>query len=92
MLEALIVDGNAAQKHVRRARIVLLVGDDFGTDEIRRRLRVSNPTTRRWWALYVEAGVDGLCRAKTRPPGKAPLGLGRTSLRPQNQIPGAPLS
>jgi hypothetical protein len=37
-------------------------------------LDVSKPTIRRWRTRYVEAGVDGLCREKTRPPGKAPLG------------------
>jgi len=73
-LEALIGNGNTAQKHVRRARIVLLAGDGIGTDEIHRRLRVSKPTIRRWRTRYMEAGVDGLCRDKTRPPGKAPLG------------------
>jgi len=43
-LEALIANGNTPQKHVRRARIVLLAGDGIGTDEIQRRLRVSKPT------------------------------------------------
>jgi transposase len=72
-LEALIANGNTPQKHVRRARIVLLAGAGIGTDEIQRRLRVSKPTIRRWRTRYVEAGVDGLCRDKTRPPGKPPL-------------------
>ncbi len=49
-----------------------LAGDGIGTDEIQRRLQVSKPTIRRWRTRYVEAGVDGLCRDKTRPPGKAP--------------------
>ena len=73
-LEALIANGNTPQKHVRRVWIVLLAGDGVGTDEIQRRLSVSKPTIRRWRTRYVEAGVDGLCRDKTRPPGKAPLG------------------
>ena len=73
-LEALIANGNTPQKHVRRARIAALAGDGIGTDEIQRRLGVSKPTIRRWRTRYVEAGVDGLCRDKTRPPGKAPLG------------------
>ena len=73
-LEAMIANGNTLQKHVRRAGIVLLAGDGIRTDEIQRRLRVSKPTIRRWRTRYVEAGVDGLCRDKTRPPGKAPLG------------------
>jgi len=72
-LEALIANGNTPQKHVRRARIVLLAGDGIGTDEIQRELGASKPTIRRWRTRYVEAGVDGLCREKTRPPGKAPL-------------------
>jgi hypothetical protein len=46
-LEALIANGNTPQKHVRRARIVLLAGDGVGTDEIKRRLDVSKPTIRR---------------------------------------------
>ena len=74
-LEALIANGNTPQKHVRRARIVRLAGDGVGTDEIQRRLGVSKPTIRRWRTRYVEAGVDGLCRDKTRPPGKAPLAV-----------------
>ncbi len=72
-LAALIADGNTPQKHVRRARIVALAGAGVGTNEIQRRLGVSKPTIRRWRARYVEAGVDGLCRDKTRPPGKPPL-------------------
>jgi transposase len=71
----LIANGNTPQKHVRRARIVLLAGDGVGTDEIQRRLGASKPTIRRWRTRYMEAGVDGLCRDKTRPPGKAPLGV-----------------
>jgi transposase len=74
-LEALIGNGNTPQKHVRRAWIVLLAGDGVGTDEIQRRLGVSKPTIRRWRSRYVEAGVEGLCRDKTRPPGKPPLAM-----------------
>ena len=72
-LEALIANGNTPQKHVRGAWIVALAGDGVGTNEIQRRLGVSKPTIRRWRTRYVEAGVDGLCRDKTRPPGTAPL-------------------
>ncbi len=74
-LEALIANGNTPQKHVRRAWIVLLAGDGVGTDEIQRRLGVSKPTIRRWRSRYVEAGVEGLCRDKTRLPGKPPLAM-----------------
>ena len=48
--------------------------DGVGTDEIQRRLGVSKPTIRRWRTRYVEAGMDGLCSDRTRPPGKPPLG------------------
>ncbi len=74
-LEALIGNGNTPQKHVRRAWIVLLAGDGVGTDEIQRRLGVSKPSFRRWRSRYVEAGVEVLCRDKTRPPGMPPLAL-----------------
>ncbi len=73
-LEALIANGNTPRKHVRRARIVLLAGGGIGTDEIQRRVRVSKSIIRRWRTRYVEAGVDGLCRDKTRSLVMAPLG------------------
>jgi transposase len=69
-LEALIANGNKAQKQVRRARIVLLVGDGIGTDEIHRRLRVRKPTIRRWRTRYIEAGVDGLCATRRGRPAR----------------------
>jgi transposase len=72
-LAELIANGNTPQKHVRRAQIVALAGAGIGTCEIQRRLGVSKPTIRRWRTRYVEAGVAGLCRDKTRPPGKPPL-------------------
>lgn len=72
-LERLIADGTTLWKHVQRARIALLAGDGVGTVEIQRRLDVSRPTIRRWRSRYVEAGVYGLSRDKTRPPGKPAL-------------------
>ena len=35
---------------------------------------ISRPAVWRWQRRYVEAGIDGLLRDKTRKPGKAPLG------------------
>ena len=70
----MIANGNTPQKHVRRAQIVALASFGIGTDEIQRRLGVSKPTIRRWRTRYIAACVDGLCRDKTRPPGKPPLG------------------
>ena len=41
--------------------------------EIMRRTGISKPTVWRWQARYLEAGVDGLLRDKSRPPGTPPL-------------------
>ncbi len=41
--------------------------------EIMRRAGTSKPTVWRWQARYLEAGVDGLLRDKSRPPRKPPL-------------------
>ncbi|MDP6787451.1 MAG: IS630 family transposase [Rhodospirillales bacterium] len=72
-LEALVCDGKTPQKHVWRARIVLLTADGFGTVGIMRRTGKSKPTVWRWQERFMEQGVDGLVHDKTRPPGKAPL-------------------
>ncbi len=60
LLERLVSDRNTLQKHVWRARIVLLSGDRLGTMEIMRRAGKSKPTVWRWQARYIEAGVEGL--------------------------------
>ena len=72
-LEAVVQDGNAKQKHVWRAQIILESADGHGTMEIMRRVGVSKPTIWRWQARYAQQGVDGLLRDATRPPGKAPV-------------------
>jgi transposase len=72
-LSGLVADRNTPQKHAARAHIVLLTGDGLGTMEIMRRTGQSKPTVWRWQARYAEAGVDGLLRDKTRPPGRQPL-------------------
>jgi len=72
-LSGLMADRNTSQKHAARAHIVLLTGDGLGTMEIMRRTSQSKPTVWRWQARYGEAGVDGLLRDKTRPPGRKPL-------------------
>jgi transposase len=75
-LAAIVADRNRAQKHVWRARVVLLTGDRVGTAEIMRQTGLSKPSVWRWQERYMEAGVDGLLRDKTRPPGIAPLAEG----------------
>ncbi len=72
-LEAIISDGNALQKHVWRARIVLLGARGLGTHAIMRETGKSKTCVWRWQERFMEEGVDGLLRDKTRPPGKTPI-------------------
>src|SRR3954454_4618949 len=74
-LEAITKDRNASQKHVWRADIVLLSADGVGTNEIMRRTGTSKTCVWRWQQRFMEEGVDGLLRDKTRPsriPGLGP--------------------
>jgi hypothetical protein len=73
-LAAIISDRNRPQKHVARARIVLLSADRLDVAAIARTAGISRPAVWRWQRRYAEAGVEGLLRDKTRKPGKAPLG------------------
>jgi transposase len=75
-LAAIVGDRNRLQKHVVRARIVLLSADRLDVAAVARRAGSSRPAVWRWQRRYAEAGVDGLLRDKTRKPGKAPLGDG----------------
>src|SRR4051794_24068702 len=72
-LERVVADRNSPQKHVWRARIILATGEGCGTAEIMRRAGVSKPSVWRWQQRFMEAGVDGLLRDKTRKPGLPPL-------------------
>jgi transposase len=65
--------GNSPQKHVWRARIVLISADGVGTMEIQRRTGKGKPTIWRWQARFMAEGVDGLLHEATRPAGKPPL-------------------
>ena len=66
-LEAVVTNRNSPQKHVWRARIVLLTADGLGTVEIMRRTGKSMTCVWRWQERFMAAGVDGLLRDKTRP-------------------------
>ena len=72
-LEAIVSDRNAPQKHVWRANIILATADGCGTTEIMRRSGRSKPVVWRWQERFMQEGVDGLLRDKTRKPGKPPL-------------------
>ncbi len=72
-LDAIVADRNSAQKHVWRARIVLLSAAGAGTNEIMRTAGVSKTAVWRWQQRFMEEGIDGLLRDKTRPSRIAPL-------------------
>ena len=72
-LEAIVADRNSPQKHVWRARIILLTGDGVGTNEIERQAGVDKNSVWRWQERFMAEGVDGLLRDKTRPSRIPPL-------------------
>ena len=76
-LETIVADRNTPQKHVWRARIVLLTADGLGTNGIMAATGRSKTTVWRWQERFMEAGVGGLLQDKTRPPGKAPIAAAR---------------
>ena len=78
-LETIVTDRNSAQKHVWRARIILLTYDGRGTAAIMREAGVSKTCVWRWQERFMAEGVDGLLRDRTRPPGKAPVPADRTA-------------
>jgi len=72
-LETVVLDRKSSQKHVWRAKIILLTANGLGTHEIMRRTGKSKPCVWRWQERFMTDGVDGLLRDKTRPPGKPPV-------------------
>ena len=72
-LEAIVADRNSPQKHVWRARIVLLTADGLGTNEIMRQAGTSKVTVWRWQERFMRSGVAGVLRDKSRPSRIAPL-------------------
>ena len=72
-LEALQNNRNTSRKLAWRSGIVLATADGHGTFEIVRRTGMSKPTVWRWQARYLDEGVPGLKRDKTRPSRVPPL-------------------
>ena len=72
-LQALVGNRNTPRKLVWRAEIVLATADGHGTFEIMRRANTSKPTVWRWQERYLDEGVSGLKRDKTRPSRVPPL-------------------
>jgi transposase len=74
-LEKLVRDRNTPQKVVWRARIVLMAGDGVGAVAVARQVGKSVPSVRRWRRRYASAGVEGVLKDATRPPGRQPLAV-----------------
>jgi transposase len=73
-LKAVVANRNSPQKHVWRARIVLLTAAGHGTGEIIRRTGKAKTVIWRWQERFKAEGAAGLWRDKTRPSRIAPLG------------------
>src|SRR5260370_14793973 len=72
-LEAVVANRNSAQKHVWRAKIVLLTIDGHGTADIMRATGKAKTVIWRWQERFRDEGAAGLCRHKTRPSRPPPL-------------------
>src|SRR6266852_3078714 len=66
-------DRNSPQKHVWRARIILLTAASAGTVAIMRALGKDKRAVWRWQERFMQEGVAGLTRDKTRPSRIPPL-------------------
>src|SRR5437879_4944282 len=72
-LKAVVANRNSPQKHVWRAKIVLLTADGRGTAEIMQATGKAKTVIWRWQERFVAEGAAGLWRDKTRPSRIAPL-------------------
>jgi transposase len=72
-LRDLVSNGNTPQKIAKRAQIVLMTAESHGTMAIMRAVGVAKTTVWRWQAYFLEAGVAGLVKGRSKPPGKKPL-------------------
>jgi transposase len=72
-LQSIVADGNTRQKIVKPARIVLMTAEGHGTVAIMRTVGVAKTTVWRWQKYFAEAGVAGLIKGRSKPPGKKPL-------------------
>src|SRR5437870_6962981 len=72
-LQSIIRDRNSPQKHVWRARIIVLTADGNGTSALTRAVGKGKTVVWRWQERFVHEGVEGLTRDKTRPSRIPPL-------------------
>ncbi len=78
-LRAIVADPKSPQKHVWRARIVLLSDDGRGTSAIMAETGKSKTCVWRWQERFMSDGVEGLLHDKSRPPGTAPISPDRVA-------------
>jgi hypothetical protein len=83
-LEKIVGDGNAAQKVAKRAKIVLMTAAGAGVMAIMRTVSVSKTTVWRWQKYFVKAGVAGVIKGRSKPPGKKPIAEKTVKERPAN--------
>ena len=74
-LEAVVANRNSPQKHVWRAKIVLLTAADRGTAEIMQATGKAKTVIWRWQERFRDEGAAGLWRDKTRPSRIPPLSI-----------------
>ena len=72
-LKSVVANRNSPQKHVWRAKIVLMTADGHGTAEIMQATGKAKTVIWRWQERFGEEGVAGLWRDKTRPSRIPPL-------------------
>src|SRR5712691_1431869 len=72
-LGAIVRDRNSPQKHVWRARIILLSDDGMGTVAIMRAVGKDKRAVWRWQERFMYEGIAGLTRDRTRPSRIPPL-------------------
>src|SRR3974390_1299124 len=66
-LEAVVANRNSAQKHVWRAKIVLMTAEGYRTAKITRATGKAKTVIWRWQERFRDEGAAGLWRDKTRP-------------------------
>ena len=72
-LQTIVAAPTSPQKHVWRARIILLSDGRAGTSAIMTKTGKSKTCVWRWPERFMQEGVKGLLRDRSRPPGKAPV-------------------
>src|SRR5499433_1323264 len=72
-LDTIIRNRNSLQKHVWRARIIVLTADGEGTTAITRAVGKGKAVVWRWQDRFMHEGIEGLTRDKTRPSRIPPL-------------------